>query len=79
MDEQKIKKVLALVNTGKPYDDVAPDVTAVRNWALDLCRQYNFEYYQTGRANLATLRIRHRLTGSRSCPTSTLNLAATFS
>ena len=38
MDEQKIKKVLALVNTGKPYDDVAPDVTAVRNWALDLCR-----------------------------------------
>lgn len=56
MDEQKIKKVLALVNTGKPYDDVAPDVTAVRNWALDLCRQYNFEYYQTGKANLATLR-----------------------
>lgn len=56
MDEQLIKNVLATVNAGKPYDDVAPKITVVRNWALDLCRQYNFEYYRTGKANLAMLK-----------------------
>ena len=56
MDEQTIKKVLATVNAGEPYDDVAPEITAVRNWALDLCRQYNFEYYRTGKTDIKMLK-----------------------
>lgn len=56
MDEQLISKVLAQVNTGHPYDDMDPTLTAVRNWALECCRRYNWAYKQSGKADQGLLR-----------------------
>lgn len=55
MDVRTIRRVLAESGSGKPYDDVSRDANELRNWALDLCRRYNYGYLQTGKCDTQLL------------------------
>ena len=55
MDVRTIRRVLAESGSGKPYDDVSRDANELRNWALGLCRRYNYGYLQTGKCDTQLL------------------------
>lgn len=41
-DQMMQAEVKKIINSGQPYDDMADEITKLRNYALKECRKYNF-------------------------------------